>query len=43
MIVGYEMFRNLTMAKHIRKQEQREKLQEFLINPGVTLVLSRHG
>lgn len=35
MIIGYEMFRNLTMGTHIKKQEHKAKFAEYLLNPGM--------
>ena len=34
MFIGYDMFRNLAMAKTIRRQKTKEQLKKFLLNPG---------
>ena len=38
MILGYEMFRNLTSGKHIKKESLKEKFKEYLLDPGKSAV-----
>jgi len=39
MIIGYEMFRNLTQGKHVKKAAHREKFAEYLLKPGTYIYL----
>ncbi len=34
MLIGYDMFRNLAMAKNVRKKKSREDLTKYLVDPG---------
>ena len=34
MILGYEMFRNLTQGKHCKSKKQKEAFKETLVDPG---------
>lgn len=47
MIIGYEMYRNLTQGRNIKSKKLKETFQKTLVNPGevqpvVTLVLYRN-
>lgn len=42
MIIGYEMFRNLSTATRVRKNMQ-EAIQECLIDPGADLIVCDEG
>lgn len=34
MIMGYEMYRNLSTAKNIKKKKLKESMYRTLVNPG---------
>lgn len=34
MIIGYEMYRNLSQGHHVKNKKQRKIFEECLVNPG---------
>ena len=38
LIIGYEMYRNLTMHKFIKKKKQKDIIDKTLVNPGETIL-----
>ena len=36
MIMGYEMYRNLSTSRNIRKKKLKESMTKTLVNPGKT-------
>lgn len=41
MIIGYEMYRNLTQGRNIKSKKLKETFQKTLVNPGKVVVLVR--
>ena len=42
-MIGYEMYRNLSVAKKIRKKAYREELAKYLLDPGPNVVVCDEG
>lgn len=40
MIIGYEMYRNLTQGRNIKSKKLKETFQKTLVDPGTVLSLS---
>uniref|UniRef100_A0A672FVA5 DNA helicase n=1 Tax=Salarias fasciatus TaxID=181472 RepID=A0A672FVA5_SALFA len=43
MIIGYEMYRNLTTGRNIKSKKLKETFQKTLVNPGPDLVICDEG
>ena len=43
MILGYEMYRNLTLQKNIKKKSQKKIFSEALVDPGPDIVICDEG
>lgn len=43
IFVGYEMFRNLALAKRVKNKKNREELYKFLLDPGADIVVCDEG
>lgn len=41
MIIGYEMYRNLTQGRNIKSKKLKETFQKTLVDPGAVLCLNR--
>ena len=41
MILGYDMFRNITTGLRIKSETQRAKYREYLVDPGMSLASCR--
>lgn len=40
MIIGYEMYRNLTQGRNIKSKKLKETFQKTLVNPGEVMSIS---
>ncbi len=39
MIMGYEMYRNLTQGRNIKSKKLKETFQKTLVDPGIVLLV----
>ena len=42
LIIGYEMYRNLTQHKFIKSKKQKEMIDKALVDPGKTTIHGRN-
>ncbi|XP_067945444.1 transcriptional regulator ATRX-like [Watersipora subatra] len=43
MVVGYDLFRNLSLGTSVKKQELKDRFQQYLIKPGADVIVCDEG